>query len=75
MIGSLGIPQITVDFNIIVLRLGFPGDPEPLPPGNVADSHTPGNYTPETRLPGWGTWIRTKIEESESAVLLSHLAG
>jgi hypothetical protein len=30
--------------------------------GNVADSHTPGNNTPETRLPGWGTWIRTKID-------------
>ena len=30
--------------------------------GNVADSHTPGNKTPETRLPGWGTWIRTRID-------------
>src|ERR1700737_3248790 len=30
--------------------------------GNVAGSHTPGNITPETRLPGWGTWIRTKID-------------
>jgi hypothetical protein len=30
--------------------------------GNVADSHTLGNNTPETRLPGWGTWIRTKID-------------
>jgi hypothetical protein len=29
--------------------------------GNVAGSHTPGNNTTETRLPGWGTWIRTKI--------------
>jgi putative transposase len=29
--------------------------------GNVAGSHTPGNITPETRLPGWGTWIRTRI--------------
>jgi hypothetical protein len=23
---------------------------------------TLGNNTPETRLPGWGTWIRTKID-------------
>ena len=30
--------------------------------GNVAGSHAPGNITPETRLPGWGTWIRTKID-------------
>jgi hypothetical protein len=30
--------------------------------GNAAGSHTPGNITPETRLPGWGTWIRTKID-------------
>ena len=29
--------------------------------GNVAGSHTPGNIIPETRLPGWGTGIRTKI--------------
>ena len=28
--------------------------------GNVAGSHTPGNITPETRLPGWANWIRTK---------------
>src|SRR5580704_5466119 len=30
--------------------------------GNVVGSHTPGNITPETLLPGWGTWIRTKID-------------
>jgi hypothetical protein len=29
---------------------------------DVADSHTLGNNTPETGLPGWGTWIRTKID-------------
>ncbi len=28
--------------------------------GNVADSHTPGNNTPETGLPGWANRIRTK---------------
>ena len=29
--------------------------------GNVGGSRRPGNKTPETGLPGWGTWIRTKI--------------
>jgi hypothetical protein len=36
-----------------------------LPPvatmGNVGGSRQPGNKTPETRLAGWGTWIRTKV--------------
>ena len=30
--------------------------------GNVGGSRRPGNKTPETGLPGWGTWIRTKID-------------
>ena len=30
--------------------------------GNVGDSPPRGNKTPETGLPGWGTWIRTKID-------------
>jgi|GEM_PF-6667461 len=32
MTGSPGIPQIAADFNIIVPRIRFPGNPEPLPP-------------------------------------------
>jgi hypothetical protein len=30
--------------------------------GNVGGSRHPGNKTPETRLAGWGTWIRTMID-------------
>jgi hypothetical protein len=37
--------------------------------GNVAGSHTPGNITPETRLPGWGTGFEPRLTESESAIL------
>jgi hypothetical protein len=29
------------------------------------DSPQWGNKTPETGLPGWGTWIRTKLTESD----------
>jgi hypothetical protein len=36
-------------------RLGLAG----VTRGNVADSHTPGNKTPETRLPGCPERIRT----------------
>jgi hypothetical protein len=31
MISSSGIPQIAASFSIIVSRIGFPGNPEPLP--------------------------------------------
>src|ERR1700724_1635152 len=34
--------------------------------GNVADSHTPRNNTPETRLPGWGGRIRTSAWRNQN---------
>ena len=34
--------------------------------GNVAGSHTPGNITPETRLPGWGGRIRTSAWRNQN---------
>ena len=34
--------------------------------GNVADSHTPGNKTSETRLPGWGGRIRTSAWRNQN---------
>ena len=44
--------------------------------GNVAGSHTPGNITPETRLPGWGGRIRTNdlLIKSHSLEELSSVA-
>jgi hypothetical protein len=35
--------------------------------GNVADSHAPGNNTPETRLPVWGGRIRTSGNQNTLA--------
>src|SRR3984893_4576176 len=37
--------------------------------GNVAGSHTPGNITPETRLPGWGGRIRTSAWRNQNPLL------
>jgi hypothetical protein len=34
--------------------------------GNVADSHTPRNNTPETRPPGWGGRIRTSAWRNQN---------
>ena len=34
--------------------------------GNVAGSHTPGNNTPETGLPGWGGRIRTSAWRNQN---------
>jgi hypothetical protein len=55
--GARNSPLTTETPKIAGQRLGRAS----LTRGNVADSHTLGNNTPETRLPGWGTWIRTRI--------------
>ena len=31
--------------------------------GKINDFHRPGKISQETGLPGWGTWIRTRIDE------------
>jgi hypothetical protein len=35
--------------------------PASLTRGKINDFHRPGKISQETELPGWGTWIRTKI--------------